>query len=100
WRLVAVYPPYRLRFCLPIRCSSTVTPKLTTAPMAASAAVFSTSYKPSCASTLSSVPLPVPMLSCVILIVFPFLYTAFNGLQRAQCQGEVFGHCHHLWRQL
>src|SRR5690606_36084695 len=86
------------------RCSAHVTAKLTTAPMAASTAVLTMSCNPICATTLSSMPPLVPMLSCMLLvfIAFPFrvAHAAFHRLKHTQCQREVTRHDDHLGRQL
>src|SRR5690606_21033555 len=91
--------PYRL---LRHRCSAHVTAKLTTAPIAASTAVLTMSCMPSCATTLSSIPPPVPIPSCALFIFIgsPLLSQAtFHRLQHAECQGEVPSYYHHLRRQ-
>src|SRR5690606_11959108 len=84
-------------------CKAQLTAKLTTAPMAASTAVFTTSCIPSWANTLRSVPPPVPKPNwpLVVFISRSFLaaQAALNRFEHAQCQGEVLRHDHHFGRQ-
>ena len=81
---------YRL---LPTRCNNQLTAKLTNAPMAANAAVFSTSCNPSWPTILNSVPPPVPMPSrWSIFILSSFLGAVLHGFQHTQCQREVTGY--------
>src|SRR5690606_22091820 len=100
------------------RCITQLTAKLTTAPMAASTAVLTTSCRPSCPMMLSRVPPVVPAPSRWSILMAAGLLSGgcpgpaqsvrliipggrtFHRLQHAQRQGHVFRHGHHLRRQL